>query len=151
MQHDRYIRRETRVSMAINTTLSLAFFVALFGWHGPVRVWGPGGWVLDFLPQGFMIALMATLVPGALAGQALRAGRLAPIGRASPLPRNLVARALLLAAVSALAAASLAAVACTLAGLATLPHAAALAIKLVFGALLAALITPAGLRAALAG
>jgi hypothetical protein len=146
MEHHAYIRRETCVSMAINTALTLAFFLAVFGRAGPVPVWT---WVRDFLPQGFMIALMATLVPGALAGKALRAGRLAPLDRAGPLPRNLFARALLLALASALAAAALAAAFAALTGLATLAYATALGIKLAFAAGLAALITPAGLRAAL--
>jgi hypothetical protein len=38
----RYIRRETLVSIAINTTLSLVFFAAVFGFGGAVPVWGVG-------------------------------------------------------------------------------------------------------------
>ena len=66
MSHTAYIRRETLVSMVINGVLSLAFFIAVFGRTSPVALWGMGHWVFDFIPQSFMIALMSTLVPGAL-------------------------------------------------------------------------------------
>jgi hypothetical protein len=85
-----YIRRETGVSMVINAVLTLAFFLIVFGRSGPVPVWGVGAYVFDFVPQGFMIGLMGSLVPGALAGKARRAGKVAALGVASPWPANLV-------------------------------------------------------------
>jgi len=144
-----YIRRETLVSIVINTVLSLAFFVAVFGRARAVPVWGVGHYVFDFGPQAFMIALMATLVPGALAARALRAGRVVPwVGR-SRLPASLVLRALLLAGISAALAVAGAGVALRALGATALPYAPALAAKLVFAVALAAIVTPAGLRAAL--
>jgi hypothetical protein len=63
MEPAAYIRRETAVSIAINVALSATFFIAVFGTGRDVPVWSVGGYVLDFAPQGFMIGLMATLVP----------------------------------------------------------------------------------------
>jgi hypothetical protein len=144
-----YIRRETGISIVINTVLSLVFFLAVFGTSGAVPVWGMGHYVFDFGPQAFMIALMATLVPGALAGKALRSGKVAAYAGHSRLPRSLWQRALLLAVVSAIAAVAGAAAILALLGLAELPYAPALAAKLGFSAALATAVTPAALRAAL--
>ena len=76
---DAYIRRETRISMAINAMLSLLIFLAVFGLRQPVKSWGVGQWVFDFLPQSFMIALMSVLIPGMLARQKLQKGALRPV------------------------------------------------------------------------
>ncbi|MFW0796824.1 hypothetical protein AAFP30_23670 [Gordonia sp. CPCC 205515] len=150
MSHNHaYIRRETAISIVINTVLSLLFFLVVFGFGKQVQVWGLGNYVFDFVPQGFMIALMATLVPGAMAGKALRAGRIAPSAERSRLPAALWQRSLVMAVGSALISVALAAVVMALIGADTLPFAAALAGKLVYGAALAAVVTPIGLRAAL--
>jgi hypothetical protein len=70
----RYIRRETLVSIAINTTLSLVFFAAVFGFGGGA---GMGRAIcFRFRAASFMIGLMSMLVPGILAGRAL--GKVAP-------------------------------------------------------------------------
>lgn len=146
-----YIRRETGVSVVINTMLTLGFFLAAFGRGGAaVPVWGIGGYVFDFVPQGFMIGLMASLVPGALAGKALRSGRVAAIGSPSALPSGLLVRSLLMAVCSAGAGVAIAGGVLFALGLAQLPWGGALAAKLVWAVVLAAVVTPAGLRAALA-
>ncbi|MBF7015318.1 hypothetical protein QUC32_26785 (plasmid) [Novosphingobium resinovorum] len=145
-----YIRRETRISVAINAAISLLFYVLVFGGRNPVNVWGAGQWVLDFLPQGFMIALMGTLVPGLLAARRLRAGSILPLGKQSPLPRNLALRGLLLALVSAFVCTGVVALTMRCAGPETLPAWAAASIKVALGALLAAIVTPIGLRSTLA-
>ncbi|HWU02299.1 MAG TPA: hypothetical protein VN222_06125 [Novosphingobium sp.] len=145
-----YIRRETLVSIAINTTLTALFFAVVFGFVRPVPVWGAGHYVLDFGPQAFMIALMATLVPGTLARKARRSGKVARWPVAPALPQGLWARALLLAVgASCLAMAGVGAL-MWLAGLSQLPVMPAFMAKLAFAVALAALITPAGLKAALA-
>lgn len=146
-----YIRRETGVSMVINAVLTLAFFLLVFGRGGAaVPVWGVGAYVFDFVPQGFMIGLMGSLVPGALAGKARRAGKVAALGVASPWPANLILRSLLLALCGALAGVVLSGAALTLLGLAQLPWGTGLAAKLVWAGLLAAMVTPVSLRKALA-
>lgn len=152
----RYIRTETAISVAINAALSALAFVLVFGLRGPVPVWGAGGLVLDGLPQGFMIALMSTLVPGFLTLRRLRRGALAPNALrdgalAARLPANLLLRALVLALLTALGAMAILALAGFLAGAPpALNWSLALCVKVLLGALLAVLVTPFALRAALA-
>lgn len=146
-----YIRRETGVSVVINAMLTLGFFLVAFGRDGaPVPVWGIGAYVFDFVPQGFMIGLMASLVPGALAGKALRSGKVAAVEAPSALPSGLVLRSLLMAMCGAAAGVAISAGLLAALGLDQLPWGAALAFKLVWAVALAVIVTPAGLRAALA-
>lgn len=149
MNHADYIRKETAISMAINGTLSAAFFLLVFEWGSPVPLWGVGNWVFDFLPQSFMIALMATLVPGAIADRKLRSGKLSPSGVPTRLPRSLAARAVLLALASALGGTALVAALAALSAASAIDWNAALANKIAYGALLAAVVTPSAIRAAL--
>lgn len=145
----RYISRETRVSIAINTVLSLAFFAGVLGFGAVLPVWGLGHYVFDFAPQGLMIGVMSMLVPGALAGKARREGKVASWPGPVLLPRPLVPRAVVVGLASAIAGVALAGGALAAIGLTVLPLAVALGAKLGFGAVLAAIITPMGLRAAL--
>ncbi len=145
-----YIPRETAISMGINTGLSMAFYAAVFGRIDPVPVWGLGKWVFDFVPQGFMIGLMSTLVPGAITARRLSRGEVARLAGRSLLPRALGWRAVVIALASAaVSAAAMAAIAFAC-GLQALPMIAAATIKVGWGALLALVVTPIGLRAALA-
>jgi hypothetical protein len=145
-----YIRRETAISIVINTVLSLGFFLLVFGSADAVPVWGVGAYAFDFVPQSFMIALMSTLVPGLLTASRLRAGAVGRLDAPSRWPAALVPRAILLAIVSVVVGAGLAALGLLALGADAVPWGPALAAKLVFGAALAAVITPIGLRAALA-
>jgi len=145
-----YIRRETAVSVAINAVLSLLFFLLVFGRLNAVPVWGIGKWVFDFLPQSFMIALMSTLVPGALASRAVVAEKVAADGPVTRLPSRLVVRALLLAVASAALGTLLVAGFVALSGRAEIPHMTALVVKIAYGAVLSSIITPIGLRPVLA-
>lgn len=134
----------------INTVLSALFFLAVFGTSGAVPVWGGGGYIADFGPQGFMIGLMATLVPGALARKARRAGAVDPIEGSTPrLPGGLFLRGVVCGLAGAAAGIALSALILALSGLAELAWTPALLAKLALGAAFAAVITPAGLRAEL--
>lgn len=146
-----YVRRETAVSVIINCVLTIVLFFVVFGGLRAVPVWGSGGWVFDFLPQSFMIALMSTLVPGFIAQRKVRAGTVATIPATTPLPRNLLIRALVLAIGSAVLGTAIVAMVASGAQQASLPFAVALLLKVVYGAILAAVVTPLALRAALAG
>lgn len=150
MDHTTYVRRETAVSIVINSALSALFFWLVFGGVDPVPVWGMGNWVFDFAPQSFMIALMSTLVPGALTAKAIRAGKIAPAGSPSRLPGGLVKRALLLALLSAAGGTLLVALCATASGVASISAMTGLVLKVGYGALLAIVVTPPGLRRALA-
>lgn len=150
MNHQVYIRRETLISVVINSVLSALFFWLMFCGVDPVPIWGMGNWVFDFIPQGFMIALMSTLVPGAMTGKAIRTGRIKADGPRNRLPGNVLARALMLAVVSALAGAVLVAIIMLGVGFVHMSVATALLLKVAYGAILAIIITPPGLRRALA-
>ena len=150
MDHTTYIRRETGVSIVINSALSALFFWLVFAGVDPVPVWGMGNWVFDFVPQSFMIALMSTLVPGALTAKAIRAGKIRGHGKANWLPGNLPGRAVVLAALSALGGASSIALLARASGVTEITWATALGLKVAYGAMLAIIVTPPGLRRALA-
>jgi hypothetical protein len=124
-------------------------FFVVFGRLDPIPAWGPGGWVVDFAPQSFVIALMSTLVPGVLTRRKLRAGRVTALPGTTRLPRNLVVRALILGAASAVLGTALVGAVAFAAQQESLAFTAALTLKVGYGALLAGLITPLGLRAAL--
>jgi hypothetical protein len=128
------VRRETAISVAINVVLSIGFFVALFGLAGPAA---PVALARDFVPQAFMVALMGTLVPGLLVrakvGGAVGAVVLRALGFA--IGAALIAGGLAFLLVSRLAA--------------PVPVAPAIAIKAVFGGVLAAIVTPPAVRAVL--
>lgn len=147
---DAHIRRETLASIAANMLFSLLFFLLLFGLSGPLSLGGPGGLAADFIPQFFMVALMSVLVPGWLTARKLAGGKVLPDRRASPLPRRRLPRALLLAAAAGAIAALLAFTLNRLAADIAMGWWPALAIKVAAGGLVAAIVTPLGLRAELA-
>lgn len=150
MTHDAYIRRETMIAIVINGVLSLVFFLIVFGQTDSVEVWGMGQWVFDFLPQSYMVALMSTLVPGALTAKKLRDGVLTPSDTPSRLPRSLPVRALMLALIAAIAGTAIVAVILWATGMSALNWTVALVLKVAYGATLGAIIAPIGLRSALA-
>lgn len=150
MTIDAYVRRETAISAVINAAFSALFFWLVFGGVDPVPLWGRGNWVFDFVPQGFMVALMSTLVPGALAAKALRAGAIHAAGRGNGLPGALIPRALVLAVGAAALGTAVMAVITVLSGVAELRATTAAAVKVGYGAALALLVTPLALRRALA-
>ena len=132
------IRRELIASVLINAVLSIVFFCVDFGLDGPVPLarFGP-----DFLPQAFMIALMGSAVPGFLTAR-----RVAGSGR-----RRILLRALAVALAATIAAGGGAWLACSLLPYTRLGYFTALLVKVVFGATLAAVVTPPAVRDALTG
>lgn len=126
--------RETMISMVINGAFSLLFFLIMFDFRGvvPLNLLGP-----DFLPQSFMVSLMGSLVPGLLIRK--RYG-----GAARPVIR----RALLFALAGLIGAGGGALLLCTSVG-GMVTGMTALTIKIAFGVGLAAIVTPAAVRAAL--
>lgn len=149
MEPAAYIRRETAVSIAINVALSATFFIAVFGTGRDVPVWSVGGYVFDFAPQGFMIGLMATLVPGLLARKARAAGKVRSLDSKSRLPAAALPRAILCGLLGAASGVAGAAAVLILTGTTQLGWLPALLAKLAFGAALALVVTPAGLHAEL--
>jgi hypothetical protein len=138
--HRRYILVETMISVIINTVISIGFVFLACGGQDRVAV---AALIPDAIPQSFMIGLMSTVVATLLTRRRVRAGAIAAMSRTFPrLLGSLPVRAL----VAALAA--------TLAGLAThfvvlttlapdgLSLGATFAFKAIFGAILAAIVTP---------
>ena len=57
-------RRESAVSAVINAVLSFGFFALVFGLSGRMLTMAaPDRFAIDFLPQGFAVSFMASLVP----------------------------------------------------------------------------------------
>ncbi|HXH16629.1 MAG TPA: hypothetical protein VNJ10_10930 [Sphingomonas sp.] len=145
-----YLRTETAISIVINAVLSLGFFLLAFGLapSTPVPVAGLGGYAVDFLPQSFMIALMSTLMPGIITAGRIRAGR---IGGQAQSTGALLRRSVLTAVAAMLVGIAIAAILLVVATKAALPWGPALFAKILYGGLLAAIVTPIGLRHALRG
>ena len=144
-----FIRRQTAINVAASILASLIPFLIVFEISLPVYVWGVGNYVFDFLPQGFMIALMSILMPGVSAGKALREGTLSPLAGPTRPIAHLAIRAILFGAFGAVLGAALAAGFLSLVDVPEIDWNRALAAKVVFGGLLAAIVTPIGLRTAL--
>jgi len=146
----RYIFVETLISIAINAAISAGFAFFTFGGRTEIGLWGPSGLALDFVPQTFMIALMSVLVPTALTRRRVAAGAIRPpAGPPSRLPRNLAIRALLAAAIATLLLGGTATALLAALWSAPLGFATVLPLKILYGALVALLVTPPALRAAL--
>jgi len=130
------LRREAAIGFAINAVLSLAFFVGIFGLAQHVLGWAQ--LAPDFVPQSIAVTLMSALVP-ALIARAKLGGGLRPV--------------LLRAVIFAIGGAVLGMVLMLLTTAAALPPiawGAALALKMLYGGALGALVTTLVLRAMLA-
>lgn len=120
------LRREQIASALINAVLSLAFFTLVFGLAArPLDMGAPDRFALDFLPQGLMVSLMASLVPTLLARAKLRKTGLAPTGIA-----RIVGTGVAIGIASAVVLAAL----CLLGPMTQVPSHPALAFKIVYGA-----------------
>jgi hypothetical protein len=142
-----YLRRETLVAVAINAALSTLFCFLVFGGGAAIPT---RDLVRDAAPQSFMIALMTTIVPTLLTRRRLRTGRLAPLPGGSILPSSLSARAVLVAVAAPVLGTAVNALVLPAAGIAAWTFGAVLALKIAYGALLAAACAPFLLRRALA-
>jgi hypothetical protein len=146
----RYIVKETLISAAINTALSICFAFLAFHGQSKVPLSGRHGIVADMAPQTFMVVFMSCLVPGLLTRRRLRTGTLSW----HPAKQESVLSAVYIAAlVTAAVGTCLVVATCSV----ILPHllpsgisfAPLLAGKALFGMLLAAMVTPWGLVKAL--
>ena len=116
--------RETAISVLINCVMTAAFYFLVFHGVEPVPIWGLGNFAFDFAPQTFM----------------------KPDGPT----RTQIARRAFLFALIAVAVGILASSALLwVSGLDLMPFRAGMIIKLVYGASLAAIVTPTFLRSQL--
>lgn len=144
-----YIRRETAISMVINAVISAGFVWAVFGGRSSATVWGSGGVVADFVPQTFMVSLMSVLVPTLLTRKRLRSGQYSGMQLApSRLPGNIGLRASVIALAATAVFAGIAAAILALSGIERLGFGPLATIKVLYGALVACVVTRFALDAA---
>lgn len=134
-----YRRRETTVSAAINMAFSALFYMLVFGMVERVPMRGLGNYAFDFLPQSAAIGLMASLVPSLLLRSALIKKRIANVEGAVVLTQ--VAQVVLRAVLAAVTAGAFLLAVFWLAMPDTVGRAAALPLKLAYGAALGSTIT----------
>jgi hypothetical protein len=147
LAHRRYIAVETLISVIINTVISIGFVWFAFGGQSQVAV---AALIPDAIPQSFMIALMSTIVPTLLTRRRRQAGTIAAMSRTRPkLFGSLPVRALAAAFVAALAGLAIHFVVLVTLAPGGLTFDATLAFKAAYGAMLAAIVTPAMLLVAL--
>ncbi len=144
----RYIATEAAIGASISAVLSILFVLLLFGGMAQVPV---RGLLVDALPQGFAIAVMATLVPTLLARRRLARGVVTPITQdPSARSRGLMPRALLAGSSAAAVGTLLTAILVPM-GIATLPLSIVLIGKGAWGFMLGGFVAAAMTRVALAG
>lgn len=71
-----YLIKETLISVAINTGLSIGFVFLAFHGRSRIMLNGAHGIIVDMVPQTFMVTLMSCLVPGLLTSSRHAAGKL---------------------------------------------------------------------------
>jgi hypothetical protein len=149
--HRRYIALETVISMIINIAFSALFFFLVFARSDHIDLWGKHGFALDYFPQTFMIALMSIIVPTIFTRKRVNGGRLARRGSAfgARLPRSVILRAILLACAACVTLGAVAVWITASFWSGEPAHSNLLLLKLAYGAVVAAVLTPVGLVAAL--
>lgn len=155
--HRRYLAVETATSVVLNIVVSAAF--AWIPFHGAdnVPLWGPRGIAVDLVPTTFMITLMVSIALTLITRRRVRTGQVAGLNPAVVgfsgfrwLPRQVVWRALALAtALTAILVPAFVAL-FVVAHVELLPFDAFFVFKLIYGGLLAVVVTPVILLAALA-
>lgn len=153
-EHARYVAIETLVGVVINSVLSLGFTLLAIGGRGVVPWWGPGGVAFDFIPQVFMITLATTLATTLIARKRLKAGAVAPLtsadaGWLARAPANPFLRAVLFGLAVAIVLVPASLLALSASGSREMSALNLIMLKVVYGAVLAALLTPPIVRAAL--
>lgn len=140
-----FVRQQTIISIAVSMAFSAGFFVLIFGGVDPVAVFKPHNLVVDFLPQAAIASFMAAFIPALITRSALIGGRLPGV---APSVLSIALRALAYAALG-LGLGALAFAALYHSGIQHMVWYVAFAMKVIFGGLLGAIITPPAVRAVL--
>jgi hypothetical protein len=135
------INRETIVSAIVNAVISVGFFLLVFGRNGEVSAWGAASYAFDFVPQSFAIGFMAALVPALLTRKAFNSARIRSIATPAWSISAIGLRALLSGLAAMTIGSSLCAGALWLSGAETIAYWPAFAAKVLYGAVLGALMT----------
>jgi hypothetical protein len=146
-----YIARESAIGSVINIAIGSAFFLVLFRGQTDPQVWGPGGLILDCLPQGFMIGLMSIIPSMLITRKRLRSGQPMPSAPTvrTFLPRGVFLRGLAVALASMAGLVALAAALASITGVQTLPFWPAFALKALPGLIIPWIVTPPAIRVVL--
>lgn len=155
--HRRYLAVETAISVVLNVLVTAAFAWFPFHDEDSVPLWGPLGIAVDLVPTTFMITLMVSIALTLITRRRVRAGHvpgLNPAAMSYPwygwLPRQVVWRAVALGMTLTVVLVPGVIALFVLAGINLLPFDSFFLFKLIYGGLLAILITPVILTAALA-
>ena len=144
-----YIRKETLFSIIGSTVVNILFFLLVFGTSGVLEVWGIGNYAFDFVPQSFMTALICTWLPGAITRKRLASGAATYMPGPLPRPASLILRGLFYGTIALGLGAGTVAAGLHLSKLSEVSWLGGFFFKLAYGAILAAIVTPIGLRAVL--
>lgn len=137
----RLLIRETIVSALINGAISAGFFLAMFGFSGPVVIWGVGNFVFDFAPQGFAVAFFAAFVPSLILAKAMRSGVAGGSAKSIIPTGRILLRAVAAGIFAMVVSLALWAGVLTLTGLDVLPAVPAFAMKVAYGLFLGGTVT----------
>jgi membrane-associated PAP2 superfamily phosphatase len=141
----RYVLKKTRVSVFVSMAFSAVFFLLVFRDSGSVEIWAPDYLAFDFLPQSAAASLMAALVPALQTRAAMLRGELPGI---APTTSFEVRRAFLFMLLG-LALAGIVISILKVSSVVAFPWGTAFAIKVAYGGLLGAIVTPLAMRALL--
>jgi len=154
-EQQNYIVGETVVSVIINSLLSLAFALAVSHGVSAMRLWGVPGMAFDFVPQVFMITFATTLAVTLATRARLRKSRISPIegplpGPLGRAPKVAIIRALVFSTAAVVLIAPLSILVFGALQITALPTLTFVVFKVIYGAILAAMLAPFIARAALA-
>lgn len=140
--HRRFVRNEVIVNSIISAVLSAGFVWLIFGGRPRAPLWGMDGVAFDFVPMTFAISFMMTLGLTLYTRKRAATGK-APILSSRPrLPRILPARMVANGLLMTLLLVPLIVALLWLAGRRDYAYAEIMAMKMLYGAIVAAVVTP---------
>lgn len=143
---ERYVRIETKFSIVGSIVVTVVFYVLAFGVLEPVSVRGFGSYAFDFLPQSFMTALICTWLPGAITRKRAKSGAVALMSPVVGTQQSVILIGLGFAFASLVLGGFIVAGGLYLSRIETIDWSVGLIGKVAFAGVVAAIITPAGLR-----
>ena len=145
---DSIIKKETRISVIISTVLSAAFFFLAFGLSPKVLTTAsPDQLALDFIPQSLAIGFFAALMPSLIFGNKRRKGKIDGLDRNPDSVGKILLRSIGFALVAGVTGALIAFVLRLF--VAQIAYFPAAAVRVIYGGLLAYIVTPRVLRLSL--
>lgn len=141
-QHRRFVTAETVLNSILSAILSAGFVWLIFGGRARVPTWGMDGVAFDFVPMTIAIAFMMTLGLTLYTRRRCATGKAPPLSGRARLPRLLPLRAALNAIGAALLLVPLAVGLLALTGRADYAFGEVMAMKIIYGTLVAAVVTP---------